>query len=120
MAKAKAQAKTKTTALQAVDTNTGEIMEAPQLMERRKRVGFFLPTHPRDYRALVAKDAGYFTCNERNVGKTFTFNCINSRRVDNVLFSAVYPEPETVQQLIVVDAEDVSKRRNIAWFVPAV
>lgn len=103
-----AKAKTKpSTALQTVDTSTGEIIEAPRLMERRKRQGLFLPTHPRDYRALVAKDAGYFTCNERNVGSSITFNCINSREVNNVLFSAVYPEPESVQQLVIVDADDV-------------
>lgn len=93
----------------AVDETSGEIMNvAPTTaFDIPVREGILLPHNPRDWRCMVDKASGFFTCNGQDVGDSIQFTILNWQEVHGVKFSDVYENPETVIQCVILDSEDV-------------
>jgi hypothetical protein len=93
--------------IQIVNQNTGEPIVLPDAFRIDDSTGIKLLSHPRDWRAMVEKGKGFFTCNGDESGKQLRMRILNYRLEEGVLFSDVYKEPESVIQAVFIDENDI-------------
>jgi hypothetical protein len=96
---------------EVVNRMTGEIVAATDdafaAFRTPEAEGIRLLNQPRDYRALVEKSRGEFTCGDVMKGKSLKMRILRYRVEQGVRFSEAYPQPETVVQVLFIDEQDL-------------
>ncbi len=95
---------------EVVDAQTGEVLSGsnlPAAFIRPQLVGIKMLNQARDYRALCDKASGFFSCNEISKGGAIKMRILNWRLEQGVRLSDVYPEPETVVQVVFIDEQNL-------------
>lgn len=90
-----------------VNQKTGEVLPLPSAFQVPQVKGIKMLNQPRDYRTMLEKTQGYFSCNDINKGGKIKMRILNWRNEHGVRFSDAYPEPETVVQVIFIDEQDL-------------
>ncbi|MBC8110028.1 MAG: hypothetical protein H7Y04_03105 [Verrucomicrobia bacterium] len=92
--------------LNIINPITGKPVNLPEVF-KSESAGIYAAETPNDWRCMVEKDKGYFVCNGNAQENSLRLRILNYRVEDGVLFSAAYPQPETVIQAIFIDDNDV-------------